>query len=220
MATHNFKITIPKWLDAILTAPLLLCRRLWYGYSFRRIPVNMGKYALVDPSRFHELSKYTWFAKKDSCSATTYKAVRLNPNGSYNCLIYMHREVLNAQKGQIVDHKDGNGLHNRVDNLRFANPSQNACNRPKLRSKTSSRYMGVSFRKDCGLWITYISFNGKRLWLGRFNCETEAAKAYDAAAKKYHGEFACLNFPENKGKGLRKRLVSLVGLILTFIKCG
>jgi len=196
----------------------MLGRWLWYGYTFRRVPLNIGKHARVDPCRFHEISKYTWFAKKDSHYATTYKAVRLTPQGSFNCLIYMHRQILNAPKGQIIDHKDGNGLDNRQDNLRFATHSQNASNRPKFKSKTSSRYIGVSFKKDARRWIAYITFKGRRFWLGRFDCEIEAAKAYDTAAKKYHREFACLNFPERKEKGLRGLLSKLLQPVFRFLK--
>jgi len=210
LPSYNLKITIPDRLDRILTAPLLLSRWLWYGYIFRRIPLNIGKYARVDPSRFHELSKYTWFAKKDSHYATTYKAVRLTPYGSFNCLIYMHRQILNAPKGRIIDHKDGNGLDNREDNLRFATHSQNASNRPKFKSKTSSRYIGVSFKKESRRWTAYITCKGKRRWLGKFDSELEAARAYDTAAKKYHRDFACLNFPENNERGLRGLLLKLL----------
>jgi hypothetical protein len=209
MPSYNCRFSIPDFLDRLIAAPLVFGRWLWYGYTFRRVPLNLGLYARVDPCRFHELSKFTWFAKKDSHYATTYKAVRLTPHGSFNCLIYMHRQVLNAPKGRIVDHKDGNGLNNTTENLRFATHSQNASNRPKFKSKTSSRYIGVSFNKDARRWQAYITAAGKRRWLGKFDSEIEAAKAYDAAAKKLHRDFACLNFPENNPKGLRGWLLHL-----------
>jgi hypothetical protein len=45
-------------------------------------------------------------------------------------------------------------------------------------------------------WRARIRVNGKRISLGLFKDEIEAAKAYDRAARKYHGEFASLNFPD------------------------
>jgi hypothetical protein len=209
MPTYNLKITIPNWLDLLLASPLVLGRLLWYGYTFRRIRLNIGKYALVDPSRFHELTGYDWCAKKN---ATTYMAVRFTPQGSYNIPVYMHRQILNTQKGQIVDHIDRNGLNNTIENLRFATKSQNGCNKQGRRN-TSSKYKGIAWNRHTQRWIATIYFDGKRMHLGYFDSENDAAKAYDTAAKKYHREFAYLNFPEKKVKGLK----SLLFFIFNFL---
>jgi hypothetical protein len=94
-----------------------------------------------------------------------------------------------------VDHWDGSGLNNRRYNLRDVTRIQNQMNQKKKRGG-SSRFKGVSRRKNAKKWAARIVVNDKRLWLGVFASETKAAKAYDAAAKKYFGEFARLNFPE------------------------
>jgi len=52
----------------------------------------------------------------------------------------------------------------------------------------------VDWAKDMKRWRTRILVNGKRLYLGSFKNEIAAAKAYDEAAKRYHGEYAALNF--------------------------
>ena len=103
---------------------------------------------------------------------------------------------MRAPRGLLVDHRNGDGLDNRRDNLRLATHSENMMNRPKIKSPTTSRFVGVYFDKARRLWVARIHLNGKCIWLGRFATEIEAAKAYDEAAKKYHGEFARLNFPE------------------------
>jgi hypothetical protein len=72
--------------------------------------------------------------------------------------------------------------------------------------KGTSKYKGVSFRKRKKPWIVGITVNYKNIHLGYFTNEIEAAKVYDAAAKKYYGEYAYLNFPETKQKGLKSIL--------------
>jgi len=106
----------------------------------------------------------------------------------------MHRKILKAPDSFIVDHINHNGLDNRKANLRLATHSQSACNRRKSSAKTWSKYKGVSWRISDKRWSAAIGINNRAKWLGLFTDEISAAKAYDAAARKYHGEFASLNF--------------------------
>jgi hypothetical protein len=103
---------------------------------------------------------------------------------------------MNAPKGKIVDHRDRNGLNNTKQNLRLATRSQNNCN--TMHRRGSSKYRGVSREKETGKWKCKICFNGICIYLGLFEAEEDAARAYDKAAKELHGEFASLNFPAEK----------------------
>ncbi|OHB55307.1 MAG: hypothetical protein A2173_08695 [Planctomycetes bacterium RBG_13_44_8b] len=105
----------------------------------------------------------------------------------------MHNEIMQPQAGLIIDHKDHNGLNNSRANLRPATKAQNCWNRRK-KPGCSSKYKGVCFNKALGKWAGSIRFEGRRSHLGYFVNEEEAARTYDAAARKYHGEFAALNF--------------------------
>jgi|HubBroStandDraft_5_1064220.scaffolds.fasta_scaffold63943_2 hypothetical protein len=97
----------------------------------------------------------------------------------------------------IVDHEDRNQLNDNIDNLRPANRKQNNSNR-KAWDNASSKYLGVHFRKQSKVrkWAAQISVNRKHTFLGIFLTEEEAARCYNEAAQKYHGEFANLNIIE------------------------
>ena len=99
---------------------------------------------------------------------------------------------MNAQKGQIIDHKDRNGLNCQRYNIRLATYSQNGSNRKLSDNK---KYLGVH-KINTGLrqkWVVKITHNKKKLHIGTFYSENDAVKAYNEAAIKYHGEFARLN---------------------------
>jgi hypothetical protein len=106
----------------------------------------------------------------------------------------MHRLVIDVPPGAFCDHINHNGLDNRRANLRIATHSQNVRHRRKFKTPSKSRYKGLTWSKQIQRWRVRIWADGRRLSLGFFENEIDAAKAYDAAARKYHGPFADLNF--------------------------
>lgn len=123
--------------------------------------------------------------------------VRINGNKSR---VWMHRLILEKRigylaKNKLTDHINGKILDNRNCNLRIASSAENNRNRIK-RQGCSSKYKGVSWDDITKKWRAIIVYNYKRICLGRFISETDAAKAYDNAAKQLHGEYAYLNLEE------------------------
>lgn len=165
-----------------------------------------GKFALVDNENYYFLNKWNWTAQFVKRNNNYYAIRHEGKRGERKCFM-MHRVIMKLTNPKIlVDHANGNGLDNRKNNLRKSTYSQNAinCGKPKLNKKQSSTYKGVcyieikNFNKN---WNVRISVNGKRIYIDTYLTEVEAAKAYNKAAKKYHGEFAYLNkIVTNKNK--------------------
>lgn len=151
----------------------------------KEIKLTQGKVALIDDADFDWLNQWKWHAHKRGETFYAARAIKRKTN-------YMHRIIMNPPKGVDTDHIDRNGLNCQRSNLRTCNRSQNCRNRSS-RTNSYSQYVGVSYYKRDDFWTARIEVKGKSIYLGIFKKETDAALAYNDAAKKYHGEFANLN---------------------------
>ena len=178
---------------------MLFYRRLRYGYAFRLIRMAQPKYAKVDPADYKRLRGYEWLVKKGRNSFYARRHAATAGKAEKETLVYMHQEIIEVPDGMVVDHINHDGMDNRSGNLRAASYSQNLCHRKKRPGTTHSKYKGIYWKKKNRKWQACITFERKRIYLGYFENEIDAAKAYDRAAMKYHGEFASLNFPDETG---------------------
>lgn len=151
----------------------------------REIPLTRGKVAIVDDEDFEWLSQWKWCA---GCAGKY--ALR----GHERRALYMHRFILGASAGTLVDHVNGNGLDNRRCNLRLCTTRENSRNQ-----RGRALYKGVyrDFRRADGVWRARIKLPDKTLHIGAFDTPEAAARAYDAAAIKHFGDFARLNFADS-----------------------
>ena len=160
------------------------------------IKLTQGKFAQVDDEDFKTLNKVKWRALKSGKNTYAYR-MRYDTKRLYGVL--MHRFLMGltgVDKDKKVDHIDHNPLNNQKCNLRICTSSQNNRNRTASKNKTS-KYLGVSFRKNDGRWQSEITSNYKYKRIGCYKTEQEAALAYNRAAIEIHGEFANLNIIEN-----------------------
>lgn len=153
----------------------------------KQIPLTQGKVALVDDDDYERVSQHRWCTKKDR---NTYYATRCVYISGKETTQALHRFILNAPPKTQIDHRNGNGLDCRKENLRYCSHQQNCANRPGLSKK---HYKGV--RKIINRWQAELQANGKYVYIGSFRSPEQAARAYDAEARKRFGEFARTNFP-------------------------
>lgn len=154
--------------------------------STRRHP---NTFTMVDDADYDWLNQWKWCLKGVNGYVIRYE--------SSNCgklVYYMHREILKPPPGMLGDHRFGNKLDNRRENLRICTNAENVRNRsPKPgRSLPKGVYWNIRDRR----FRAQIRVNGQRIGLGGFLTESEASEAYNAAAIKYHGEFARINQQE------------------------
>lgn len=148
----------------------------------KAIPLTKGKYTIVDAEDYHHLMQWEW-QYRDGYAKRGVRGLGA---------ISMHGVILTASNGLLPDHKNGDGLDNRRENLRPATQQQNMWNR-KAVTGSKSKYKGVDWYAASGSWRAYIKVNGKQKHLGCYQNEDDAARAYNKAAIEYHGEFARLN---------------------------
>lgn len=179
-------------------------RDLCHNWKMREIALNgkkaNGRVALVDDEDYELVSVYRWHVQERVRKSLkmgfrtegpyAMASIRL-PSGKETG-IFMHKLITGWP---MTDHINHNGLDNRRFNLRPTNPSLNAQNQ-RLRTDGASRYKGVYWHKGSSKWAARIQVSGERTYLGLFEDEQEAARAYDAAVREAYPH-AFLNFPDD-----------------------
>lgn len=160
------------------------------------VPLRNGGVALISEESLSLVSGYRWYGvrrPKGYENALPYAfGFRSNTRPFY---VQMHRLVIGAPSGVLVDHINGDTLDNRLENLRICSNSQNSHHRVRKQRSTSSRYHGVTWHKSSGKWQVSVGIRGQRCYVGLFSDEITAAMAADLKSLEIFGEFARLNFP-------------------------
>ena len=154
------------------------------------ISLTKGQFTKVDDDDFEYLNKQKWYARK---SRKTYYACRSVHQGNHCRNEEMHRVIMKTPKGMQVDHIDHDGLNNQKSNLRNCTANENRMNKS---SRGKTKYIGV---EKIVYFQVRVTVNQRRIYVGRFKTEEEAARAYDETIKKHYGEFANFNFHNNGG---------------------
>jgi hypothetical protein len=157
----------------------------------KQIQLSKGKFAIVDDEDFEYLNQWKWYVNSNGYAVRS-ENFKTESGVISSRTIRMHRVIMQAPSTHEVDHRFGNRLDNRKASLRVCTRSENNMNKPLL-LRNSTGLKGVIAHKASGKWVAQIKSNKTTYYLGFFEDKYEAAKAYNEAALKYHGEFANLN---------------------------
>jgi hypothetical protein len=155
----------------------------------KEVQLTKGYVALVDDEDYELVCRHTWRAQVKK-SGNVYAVTHIRKLNGRQTTLSMHRLIMGiTEPGIQVDHVNGIGRDNRSSNMRACTNAENCQNKGAQKSNTSG-VKGVSWYKRDKKWQAFIGANGKGMHLGCFNTKDDAAAAYQAAAVKYHGEFA------------------------------
>ena len=153
------------------------------------LPLSQGHVAVIDFDDFERVGRVKWTAKQSRENWYAVRGVggRKNPKR-----LWLHAEIMGAIG---VDHRDGDGLNNRRENLRPATQQLQARAFRKKSSGKSSQFRGVTWFARDGKWQAQVYYNGKNHFVGHYNSEVDAALAYDSAALSAGFDIRACNFP-------------------------
>ncbi|QDX93603.1 hypothetical protein EEL30_15635 [Brevibacillus laterosporus] len=158
-------------------------------YLAREIPLTKGEVAIVDDLDYELLSRYKWHYVSSGYAGRSIH----HRDTIARSFVLMHRKIVGAPVGKVVDHINGNKLDNRRSNLRIVDQTKNQANRQQLNRNNKSGFRGVSWSKAAGKWESSVMFLGKKIYLGIYESPVDAAVAYNTKASELFGDCAQLN---------------------------
>lgn len=151
------------------------------------VPISRGLFTSVDDCDFLLMQSRLWRA-----SGTHAKPYVVSGDPKRSEQVYLHRLIMGAPPGLVVDHLDDNGLNNQRHNLRLCTHRENIARCNTANKPSATRLRGVFPNTGCATFTARLG----RHYLGSFRSVEDAARAYDQAAKAEYGRFANLNFPD------------------------
>lgn len=158
--------------------------------SAATIKLACGNVVIVDSDDAHLVAAKKWRFRNPG-STPHQSAYVVATDGQKQ--VFLHRVIVGAAPGTIIDHINGDRLDNRKSNLRQASHTENMRNRKKHADGRHSVFKGVS-RFSNGKFRALIRDGSKQIYLGSFETEVSAAFAYDVASLQIHGDFGRRNF--------------------------
>lgn len=146
------------------------------------IPLGTRLAAVVDDADADRLGMHSWNAQRLPSGL-----IYARRTDGADRTVYMHRAVIGAPPGSLVDHIDSDGLNNRRANLRLVTSVQNVWHTRR------DGPVGIYWMPKVGLWRSRIIVSGEEIDIGRFETPEEAAFAYDVLCRAARGQFAVLN---------------------------
>jgi hypothetical protein len=168
--------------------------------TFKTIMLAGGQIAIVDKEDFTDLCRFKWHFH----GGYAYREHRKTNLDTGICVFEreaMHRKIMKPSREAFIDDINVNRLDNRRSNLRLATRKENARNVPaRNQAKKTSAFKGVS--KAGSVWLAQIGKDYKKMTIGTYESEVDAALAYNTAAAAHFGEFAWTNrisaWPRNR----------------------
>lgn len=161
----------------------------------KEIPLTQGKVALVDDSDYERLIQWKWCVVKADRNFYAAHSIRISRKKTQ--MLFMHRVILNAKRGDVTDHRDGNGLNNTRENIRLGTQLANMRSFRRKAAGKSSRFRGVHWSNTRNVWIASVVFTVKgkpiQKYRRQFHSEEEAARAFNRAATALGYEIQALN---------------------------
>jgi hypothetical protein len=151
----------------------------------KHIPLINGGYSVIDDDDYELVNQFKW---RLDPSGYAKRTTRL-PDETDRL---MHRLIMNTPKGMLTDHRNGEKLDNRRENLRVCTNSQNTRYRLTHRSNKNG-LREVCYCDQTGKWKAYATQNGKQLWLGRYDELQDAINARDSAVMTIEPDFSIPN---------------------------
>lgn len=149
------------------------------------ITLHDGHQTFVDDDIFEKYGKYRWYYSEQGYAIFGEK------RDGIKAYCKLHRLILDAPAGLLVDHEDRDRLNNIRKNLRLVNMQGNVHNQKK-RWGTINNYKGTQYVKNVRSWQARCRMNGNDFFLGYYGSEIAAAYAYNKKATEL-SEFILLN---------------------------